>query len=212
LIDKISDLYAACVVVKKQSRKPKAVAKLAKLAAVNNQTPGMPVEAFSALSGLAPRVDGEATIVGPSTPPYQDPVPTIRTLGFRSTGNNDSPPILHAKLALLGHLWWHDEDELGHVADVVGFDAKRLWISSANFTSSSRRNIEFGIWTEDPVLLQGSERFLVKLMGSSEALDPESDLFDPELVEVDFDDEAMWEAWSAQRELHADDDFDQLDT
>jgi hypothetical protein len=126
LIDKISDLYAACVVVKKQSRKPKAVAKLAKLAAVNNQTPGMPVEAFSALSGLAPRVDGEATIVGPSTPPYQDPVPTIRTLGFRSTGNNDSPPILHAKLALLGHLWWHDEDELGHVADVVGFDAKRL--------------------------------------------------------------------------------------
>jgi hypothetical protein len=28
-------------------------------------------------------------------------------------------------------------------------------------------------------------------MASSEALDPTSDLFDPELVEVEFDDEAM---------------------
>jgi len=206
LIDKISDLDAECVVVKKQGRKPREVAKLAKLRALNSQTPGMPVEAFSALSGLAPKVDGKAAIVGPSTPPYQDPIPTIRTLGFRSTGNNDSPPILHAKLALLGHLWWHDEDELGHVADVVGFDARRLWISSANFTSSSRRNVEFGFWTEDRVLLQGAERFLVKLMGSSEALDPDSDVFDPELLEVDIDDEAMSEAWSALRELHADDD------
>jgi hypothetical protein len=40
-------------------------------------------------------------------------------------------------------------------------------------------------------LIQGAERLLVKLMGSSEALDPESDLFDPELVELAFDDQAM---------------------
>ncbi|HSF60808.1 MAG TPA: hypothetical protein VLA69_03880, partial [Gaiellaceae bacterium] len=39
-----------------------------------------------------------------------------------------------AKLALLGHLWWHDEGPLGHVEDVIGFKAKRLWISFANFT------------------------------------------------------------------------------
>jgi hypothetical protein len=77
---------------------------------------------------------------------------------------------------------------------VTGFEPFRLWISSANFTSSSRRNIEFGYWTEDQALLEGAERFLVKLMRSSEALDPESDLFDPELVPVEYDDEAMAEA------------------
>jgi hypothetical protein len=202
LIDKISDLYAACIVVKKQGRKQGAVEKLAKLTALNKQTPGMPVQAFSALSGLAPKVDGTAVTVGPyDAYPYEGSIPTIRTLGFRQRGHNDSPPIPHAKLALLGHLWSHDEGALGNDEDVVGFDARRLWISSANFTSSSRRNIEFGYWTEDPALIQGAERFLVKLMGSSEALDPDSDLFDPELVEVDFDDEAMAAAmWEYTRD------------
>jgi len=51
--------------------------------------------------------------------------------------------------------------------------------------------MEFGYWTEDPALIQGAERFLVKLMGSSEALDPGSDLFDPELLELQFDADAM---------------------
>jgi hypothetical protein len=188
LIDKISDLYAACIVVKKQSPKPKGVAKLATLTALNKRTPGMPVQAFSALSGLPPQVDSTAVTVGPhDASPHEASIPTIRTLGFRQSGDNDSPPILHAKLALLGHLWWHDDRAVGHVEDVVGFDARRLWISSANFTSSSRRNIEFGYWTEDPALIQGAERLLVRLMRSSEALDPDSDLFVPELVEVALD-------------------------
>ena len=194
LIDKISHLHAASIVVKKQSRKPSGVAKLARLTALNKQTPGMPIQAFSALSGLAPKIDGKAVTVDPHDAyPHEESIPTIRTFGLRQSDNNDNPPmpILHAKLALLGYLWWHDEGAPGHVEDVVGFDARRLWISSANFTSSSRRNIEFGYWTEERALIQGAERLLVKLMGSSDALDPDSDLFDPELVELAFDDEAM---------------------
>jgi hypothetical protein len=54
-------------------------------------------------------------------------------------------------------------------------------------------------WTEDPALVDGAERFLVKLMGSSEALDPESDHFNPELVPVEYDDAAMWEASEEER-------------
>ena len=54
--------------------------------------------------------------------------------------SNDSPPILHTKLALLGHLWRHEEDDFG-TADIFAFQAQRLWVSSANLTSSSRRNI-----------------------------------------------------------------------
>jgi hypothetical protein len=102
---------------------------------------------------------------------------------------------------------------LGHVDDIVGFDARRLWLSSANSTSSSRRNIECGFWTEDSALIQGAERFLVKLMASSEALDPTSDLFDPELVEVEFDDEAMAAAmWEYMRDYEPDDqDYDDQD-
>jgi hypothetical protein len=180
--------------------------KLGELTKLNELTPGMPADAFSALTHLAPKDNGKPAVVGPSTSPYGGPIPTIRSLGFRRGATHAFPPILHAKLALVGELWWHDEDELSYVTDVPGFTHFRLWVSSANFTSSSRRNIEFGFWTEDPALVEGAERFLVKLMASSEALNPDSDHFDPELAEIEFDDEAMAEALGLM-EHQVEDDF-----
>jgi hypothetical protein len=128
-------------------------------------------------------------------------LPTIRTLGYRGKERRQVP-ILHAKLALLGEMWWHDEGALGHVEDVIGFRPHRLWISSANFTAASRRSLEFGYWTTQPELLAGAERFLVRLMASSEDLDPDADIPDPELAQVEFDDEAIAEAMA---EAHWDD-------
>lgn len=110
-------------------------------------------------------------------------------LGWRR--RTEYVPIVHAKLALLGYLWWHDEDESGMVVDVIGFTGVRLWISSANFTRSSPRNLELGFWTEEPTLLDGAQRFLVQVMASSEGVDSEFDAFTPDLVPYDFDDEAM---------------------
>jgi hypothetical protein len=205
LIAKLETLSGACVIVTKQGRKPYNLQRLADLERVNERTPGLPVGAFSAFTGLAPRVDGKPMLVGPYGPLYDEPVPTIRTLGFRNTGRASGekpPPILHAKLALLGNLWWHDEADWGP-EDVMGFEGKRLWVSSANFTTSSRRSIEFGYWTEDPPLVQAAERFLVKLMRSSEGLDPDADSFEPDLVDVDYDDQAMAEAW-AESQVDAD--------
>ncbi len=201
LINKLGELSAACIVVTKQGRRPWEVKKLEPLAVLNERTPGIPVRAFAGLTQLAPKVDGKPAVVGPYSPIYDGTLPTIRTLGFRQlTGQvESSPPILHTKLALLGHLWWHDEDGDGGVADVVGFEARRLWVSSANFTSSSRRSLEFGYWTEEPALVQGAERFLIKLMRSSEGLNPDTDSFDPELAPMEYDDVAMTEAWAEMR-------------
>jgi hypothetical protein len=191
LVHKIGELYAACIVVNKQDRDQF----MDRLARLNERTPGMPIRAFSELTGLAPKEDGKPALVGPSSPVYSGNIPTIRTLGFRkATDDKYLPPTLHAKIALLGHLWWHDEDDSGCVVDYVGFQPSRLWISSANFTGASRLSLEFGYWTEDPPLVGAAKRFLVKLMRSSEALDPASDLFDPELVPVEYDHGAMVEA------------------
>jgi hypothetical protein len=206
LIDKIGALAAACIVVTKQGRNPSAQRKLEPLSELNERTPGMPIRAFADLSGLAPKVDGEPAIIGPYTRMDDAVIPTIRTLGFRRRG--PLAPIIHAKLALLGHLWWHDEGPLGHVEDVIGFTPRRLWLSSANFTRASRQSLEFGYWTEDLALIDGAERFLVKLMRSSEALDPEADVFEPDLAPVAFDDAAMAEAWA---ELQWDDLEDEPD-
>ena len=206
LIDKLAELSAACVVVQKQGRKSGELRKLAPLAALNERTPGIPVRAFVDLTELAPKVNGEPLVVGPYGPTDDRVIPTIRTIGFRRQG--PLPPILHAKLALLGNLWWHDEGPLGDVDDVIGFHARRLWISSANFTKSSRSSLDFGYWTENPALLSGAERFLIKLMRSSESVNPESDSLDPELADVEYDEMAMAEAWAA---MHEDDEWDEAD-
>jgi hypothetical protein len=204
LIDKIGDLSGACIIVRKQGRRQADLAKLERLRGLNERTPGLPIRAFADLTGLGPKVEGKPALVGPDDAIDEWTVPTIRTLGFRR--REGFPPIMHAKLAVLGHLRWHDEGPLGHVEDVVGFTPLRLWVSSANFTRSSRSSLEFGYWTEDRALVEGSERFLVKLMRSSEALDPDADSFEPELAPVKFDEDAMAEAMAEMR-LEDDDDF-----
>ena len=203
LIDQLARLSAACIVVTKQRRTERDLHKLERLKDVNDRTPGMPVRALAGLGGIAPKVDGKSMVVGPHDRMHAGVIPTVRTLGYRTKGQ-ELVPILHAKLALLGNLWWHDEDDFGP-ADVIGFKASRLWVSSANFTSASRRSLEFGYWTEHPALLSGAERFLVKVLGASEDLDPDADSFDPDLVPVEFDDVAMADAmrdglWDSEHE------------
>lgn len=120
-------------------------------------------------------------------------LPALRAIGYRRTGSR-LVPILHTKMVLLGEVWWHDEDELGGVADVIGFRPQRLWIASANGTSSSRSNLEFGFWLSDGALLREAERFLTNLLSHSEDFDPDADVPEPDLVEPDYDDEAFAEA------------------
>jgi hypothetical protein len=131
LINKLGELSGACIIVTKQTRTRRDAEKLEALRELNKRTPGLPIRAFADLSGLAPKVDGEPHVVGPYSPMDEGVVPTIRTIGYRSKHRGDSVPIMHAKLALLGHLWRHDEGPLGHPDDVIGFTPGRLWVSSA---------------------------------------------------------------------------------
>jgi hypothetical protein len=103
-------------------------------------------------------------------------------------------PALAARLVLLGDLRWHDEDELGTPADILIFRPRRLWTGSANGTYSSRFSLEFGCWHTEPELLAQAQRFLTQVIAHSEEVDPDSDDMHPDLVEVDFDDEATAEA------------------
>lgn len=193
LIERLKQLSGVCIVLTKQGRTKYDDAKLADLDRVNADMPGLRTAAFPDLFEFAPRADdGEARIVGPYDRMDGVVMPSVRTLGFRKSGKRQVP-LMHAKLALLGDLWWHDEGPLGHVADVYGFRPRRLWVSSANFTDASRRSLEHGYWTSDPQLLAGYERFLLKLIAASEGLGGEDEPY-PELLSVEFDDDAMAEA------------------
>jgi hypothetical protein len=198
LIDKLGALSGASVVVTKQSRAPTQLQRMQALQDLNDRSPGLPVRAFADLIGLGPTFDGKPTVVGPHDSMYHLVVPTVRTLGYRKRGNN-LVPIMHAKLALLGHLRRHDEDVFGNPDDIVWFTPQRLWISSANFTSRSRLSLEFGFWTEDTALVERAQQFLVTAMRFSEGLDPESDWFEPDLAPVEYDDEAFREILAEMR-------------
>ncbi|MFG1842926.1 hypothetical protein ACGFH8_31385 [Micromonospora sp. NPDC049175] len=147
-------------------------------------------------------------MIGPgwSLPPGGETIPTVRTIGFRkgAGANGSMPPILHAKLVLLGRLWDRDENDFAP-ADVTAFTPKRLWIRSANFTASSRPSLEFGFWTEDPALLHGAEEILLDLISSSEGIDPDADVHIPEWTLPDYDLAAMAEAAAEPRLTDLDD-------
>ncbi|WP_329224180.1 hypothetical protein [Streptomyces canus] len=183
-----------CVVVSKQGRSKRDLEKLGRLQPFADGDNGMLARVFAELTDLDRREKGRAKVVGPgSSMPDDVVIPPLRTIGFRRPPKKDMVPFLRTKIMLLGEMWWHDEDELGCVADVIGFRPERLWVGSANASERSRYNLEFGMWLDEPQALQAAQTFLVQLMAHSEALDADSDLFEPELLPVDFDDEAFAE-------------------
>jgi hypothetical protein len=187
LLGRLARLTSVSIVVRKA---PRDHYRMPALREANEQINGLPLRTFPSFGYMAPKVDGEPQVVGPGDPMGAAVLPAIRSIGYRTTG---WAPIVHAKIALLGEQWWHDEDEIGGAADIIGFRAERLWVSSANFTSGSRRNLEFGYWTDEPSLLEGAQRFLLRLIESSEAIDAEGDSLDPDLAQVKFDDMAFGE-------------------
>jgi hypothetical protein len=192
LIERIAAFPYASIVITKQPRGKRQQDRVDKLKPVLDRCRGFPGDALPELRFLAPREEGgEPPVVGPHTSVRRSWLPPLRTIGYRRAGDR-LVPILHTKMALLGELWWHDEDESG-IADVTGFRPERLWLASANGTASSRANLEFGVWVTDPALLREATRFLGGLMSHSEDLDPDAPGMEPDLVEPDYDDAAFFE-------------------
>ncbi|MEU6381659.1 hypothetical protein [Streptomyces sp. NPDC046909] len=207
LLNAIDRFPSACVVVTKQELKKRGREKFERLKQYAQQGNGFPADVFAEMTELVSRHDGPPPVIGPYAPRTEGLlIPSIRSFGFRKTGGRPVP-LIHAKMFLLGHLWWHDEDgSPAGVADVTGFTPKRLWLGSTNGTESSRLGLEFGVWLDDPDLLADAEQFLVKVMRSSEGIDPDDDLFEPEYVSVGYDDEAFYDAMGNVEDASEEDD------
>lgn len=190
LVAAIAAIDKACAVTTKR-RTGHTSPVVRRLRALNERLAGIPVRAFPELAQMHPVIEGKPIVLRPYDQIESDVwLPTFRTLGERAA-RDSHPPIAHAKLALLGRFWWSDEGPLGHVDDIVGFRAMRLWVSSANFSVQSRTSIEFGYWTEGPELMDAVQQFLVRLIGASEDFDTEADAPTPDLGEAELDMEAL---------------------
>jgi hypothetical protein len=176
----------ACIVISKPPITERDRRHLDELRAFNERAIGFAKRALSELATDEPTTGGKPAIVGPYDQVDTDFVfEPIRTAWWRQTGRSSLP---HAKLALLGHRWW-GYDDFDQEVDV--FTPVRLWLSSANFTAGSRRNLEFGVWTEDPKLVAAARRYIVGLVGLSEPLGSTADHPEPELAPVAYDDAAF---------------------
>ena len=209
LIDVLAKMANACVVITKQQQKKYGDAKFRRLESLARSS-GLAHAAYPELDELAPSVDGRARVVGPYGSASDADIGAVRELGFRRVGQR-LVPIVHAKILLLGSMGWTDEHPSGHVVDQLFFVPERLWIGSANFTSSSRHSLEMGVWTTDPVLLRTARRWLLGLVAQSEPLRSPSDDLHPELLPVEYDNEAFAEYLREHRhdpEVDLDDEGD----
>jgi hypothetical protein len=192
LLDVLERMANVCVVVTKQARSKyrrphtEALQDLATKA-------GLAQRAFHELAELAPHDAGRPTIVGPFGTGWDDnEIAGVREVGFRKLGDR-LVPIVHAKILLLGDMYWTDEHPAGAVADIIGFRPRRLWLGSANFTKSSRSSLEMGMWTSDPAMLAAARDWLLSMVAISEPLGLGEDLMAPELLPVEYDDDAIVE-------------------
>ena len=194
LIEVLNRMTNVCVVVRKQTRDRYGHTDTAALKTLA-KTGGLSQKAFPELAELAPRGDdGRASVVGPYGPDSSDgAISAVRELGFRALSRRQLVPMVHAKVMLVGELWWHDEHPSGHVADITGFRPHKLWIGSPNFTTNSRSSLEMGMWTTDPALLAAARTWLLALIEMSEPLGVGSDILEPEYLPVEYDDVAIRE-------------------
>ncbi|MEV1176581.1 hypothetical protein [Nonomuraea sp. NPDC049784] len=192
LLGRVDRFASSCILITKPDAKTQRKASFDQLKQRAASGPGFPSRVFFELDHMASRYVGEPEAVHPYSPQEHVDLQTFRSLGYRKAGKTPVP-IIHAKMFLLGHLWWHDEGALGEVADVIGFTPKRLWLGSANATKSSRKSLEYGIWLDDAQVLREARNFMIMLLKYSESLDSPDDVFEPEFLERPWDDDAFYE-------------------
>lgn len=136
-------------------------------------------------------------MLGQYTPVGGHTVSSVRVAGRSRDRPGQVLPLVHAKLLVLGVVHETDEHPAGYVDDWRFFEPRRVWLGSANLTHNSRRGLEFGLWSTDTQLAEHALRFMADLLAYSEPLGSTAANPNPEYDAVEFDEEAMREAYAA---------------
>jgi hypothetical protein len=124
--------------------------------------------------------DDMPPLIGPTSGlPEPIELGPVRLAGWRRDATGRPRPLLHAKMLVLGIARFTETD----MGEAWGFDAKRTWMGSANWTEAAVSHLEFGVWSDDPRLVAANFRFLLDVLRFSERSDsatagPEPDLVD----------------------------------
>lgn len=193
VMDKLLRLGACCIVLDKGARLPTRL--------VTHDRP-FPSSVLPRLEMTMPAVDGNATVLGPYSPIPEHALGPVRVLGWRQDKDRIKP-LLHAKMLVLGDLGFSTYSPDGAPDfEKLEFTPQSVWWGSANWTQGSRTHLEVGFWSDDESLTQDASSFVQDVISFSEPVDSLTAGPEPNLVPVEFDDEAMWEAWEVDRLDH----------
>jgi hypothetical protein len=132
--------------------------------------------------------DGIPPVIDPASGiPGNRLLEAVRVVGWKKGGKH-APPLLHAKLCILGahYIWEGDHGEFNE-----HFRPMRVWLGSANWTTGSAGHLEFGLWSDDPQLAAVTLEFFCDLVRFSEPYSAATVGPEPELVAATWDDEAF---------------------
>ena len=130
--------------------------------------PTMYLPGFDEVGATA--ADGRAPVIGPwgmsgGSPPEE--LGPVRVAGWRG---DRKAPLVHAKLLVLGDAWGYDNDEDGEWGPQNRFRPVRAWLGSANWTRGATDHLEFGLWVDEPKLVDHTFSFLLDVLKFSEPL------------------------------------------
>lgn len=191
LVSALLRLDACCIVVNKPDRDEPAQQRLLR------EGNGLPAPALPALADLQRRrSDVGPPILGPFGAIEEIELEPVRVAGYRA--GDRARPLLHAKVLVLGTLTCEPHPYGMVVGEVPVLRPRRCWMGSANWTWNARRSLEAGWGTEDPEVLAESTAFLADVLTISEPLGSSAARPEPELLPVEFDDDAMVDALGDQ--------------
>ena len=169
---------------------------------------GFPNSAHPYLEEMTPAVDGDAMVVGPYTPreEMEHDLGPVRLLGW--DGQASGKPLLHAKLLILGELSDVSYPDAPGLYCKRRFVAQRVWLGSANWTDRSRSHLEVGFLCDDPPLVARATGFVTQVISFSEPVGTTCVGPEPNLVHVQYDEEAFNDAADLDSYCEDDDDDD----
>ncbi len=186
VVDRLLQMTAVCVVLDKG-------AALLPARLVNSEL-GFPNAALPRLHDMTPAANGEALLVGPytSSEATEHDIEPVRVVGWRGAGRK---PLLHAKLLVLGEIdvvSYGPDDGPG--LEGLRFLPQSVWWGSANWTERSRSHLEVGFMCNDPSLAGEATDFIADVIAFSEPVGTTCAGPEPNLLRVQYDDDAMAEA------------------
>lgn len=167
----------------------------------------MPITYLPGFDDMArPTPDGERPVMSPGglSGEIVEELGPVRAAGWRGDRHH---PLLHAKLLVLGDAVGWESDEFPDRGLHFRFEPEKAWLGSANWTKSATQNLEFGLWTTDPSLMDQTFGFVLDVIKFSEPFNAATVRPEPELVTAEWDDDAFREA-AAEMALSHEGDMD----